>query len=193
MLLSRTRLAAALEQFKELEQGHTHKPQAVVGLLFSEDLAHFLLTRRSDALKSHSGQVALPGGMIDPGESELEALIREFQEELGLSTAPEHWLQPPLKDTRSISDTRVRVYVGQLRGANDQWPLTPQSLEVADWAWCKTEALFESDNWSRIRQVPGTQIPYHGLAWTGWTHLTWGLTAAILLSFVRRFDFDPLK
>jgi 8-oxo-dGTP pyrophosphatase MutT (NUDIX family) len=43
-----------------------------------------LLTRRSDALKRHSGQIALPGGRCDPGETPWQTALREAEEEVGL-------------------------------------------------------------------------------------------------------------
>ncbi len=42
------------------------------------------LTRRSSHLSSHKGQVAFPGGRVDPGESWHEAALREAHEEVGL-------------------------------------------------------------------------------------------------------------
>jgi 8-oxo-dGTP pyrophosphatase MutT (NUDIX family) len=46
--------------------------------------AAFLLTRRSAGLNRHAAQFALPGGRIDPGETALDAALRELHEELGL-------------------------------------------------------------------------------------------------------------
>ncbi len=46
--------------------------------------ASVLLTRRTSKLKDHPGQWALPGGRVDPGESALEAAMREAHEEVGL-------------------------------------------------------------------------------------------------------------
>ena len=46
--------------------------------------AGFILTRRSDELRAHAGQYALPGGRIDPGESRTEAARRELYEEVGV-------------------------------------------------------------------------------------------------------------
>lgn len=60
-------------------------PAAVlIGLVDREDGPTVLLTRRSDNLRSHTGQVALPGGRVDPGERPWETALREAHEEVGL-------------------------------------------------------------------------------------------------------------
>jgi 8-oxo-dGTP pyrophosphatase MutT (NUDIX family) len=46
--------------------------------------AAFLLCRRAVRLSSHSAQWALPGGRVDPGETVVEAALRELDEELGI-------------------------------------------------------------------------------------------------------------
>lgn len=46
--------------------------------------AAFLLCRRPSRMNRHAGQWALPGGRVDPGESALEAALREVDEEIGL-------------------------------------------------------------------------------------------------------------
>jgi 8-oxo-dGTP pyrophosphatase MutT (NUDIX family) len=45
----------------------------------------FVLTRRAAKLNRHAGQWALPGGRIDPGESAVDAALRELREEVGLA------------------------------------------------------------------------------------------------------------
>jgi 8-oxo-dGTP pyrophosphatase MutT (NUDIX family) len=51
------------------------------------DRPHILLTLRSDRLDRHSGQISLPGGVVEPGETFEQAALREAQEEVSL--APE--------------------------------------------------------------------------------------------------------
>src|SRR5262245_41948278 len=54
--------------------------------------AAFLLTRRAPKLRAHAGQLALPGGRIDAGETPQEAALRELEEEIGLSLDEGHIL-----------------------------------------------------------------------------------------------------
>ena len=59
---------------------------AVVVALFIRDGQWFMpLTMRPTTLQHHGGQICLPGGQIESGESPVEAAIREYTEELGLS------------------------------------------------------------------------------------------------------------
>ena len=61
-----------------------------------------LLTLRASDLRSHSGQIAFPGGKIDPGETPLAAALREAHEEIGLDPGfvePVGWLDPYLTGT----------------------------------------------------------------------------------------------
>lgn len=61
----------------------TLRPAAVlVPVIARETGAGVLLTRRADALASHSGQIAFPGGRLDPGETAVDAALREAFEEV---------------------------------------------------------------------------------------------------------------
>jgi mutator protein MutT len=89
--------------------------------------AALLLTRRAEGLSSHSGQWALPGGRIDPGETAEQAALREMAEEVGLLLEPAAVLGR-LDDFVSHSGfviTPVVVWAGAARG------LVPNAGEVA--------------------------------------------------------------
>ena len=49
-----------------------------------DDRAHVVLTLRSDVVR-HGGQVSMPGGVVEPGETFAQAALREAHEEVGLS------------------------------------------------------------------------------------------------------------
>jgi 8-oxo-dGTP pyrophosphatase MutT (NUDIX family) len=78
---------------------------------------YVLLTRRSDKLIEHSGQVAFPGGRSDPEDISAEATaLREAQEEIGLETQKVHILGR-MKSLRTITNYHVTPVVGVI-----QWP-----------------------------------------------------------------------
>jgi len=64
-------------------------PAAVVAILFQDlaidGLPRLALTRRTDRVASHKGQICLPGGALDPGETPIAAALREVHEEIGVA------------------------------------------------------------------------------------------------------------
>src|SRR5205823_14133839 len=63
----------------------TARVAAALLLVFPvDDRAHVLLTVRADTLGRHSGQVSLPGGVVEPDETFEQAALREAHEEVAL-------------------------------------------------------------------------------------------------------------
>ena len=61
------------------------RPAAVlVPIIAHAEGPSVLMTRRSDSLASHTGQIAFPGGRLDPGETAGQAALREAFEEVAL-------------------------------------------------------------------------------------------------------------
>ena len=70
----------------------------LVGLIARDAGWHVLLTRRTDDLRHHAGQVSFPGGRIEPGDADaIAAALRESHEEVGLAphqASPVGFLDP---------------------------------------------------------------------------------------------------
>jgi len=56
----------------------------LVALFQGDEGAEVVLTRRSRALRNHKGEISFPGGRLDPGETPVEAALREAHEEVAL-------------------------------------------------------------------------------------------------------------
>ena len=68
-----------------VEQTSTVRASAVLAPFYDLDgELYTILTRRSWDLRSHTGEVSFPGGAQDPGESLVDAALREAFEEIGL-------------------------------------------------------------------------------------------------------------
>ena len=71
---------------------------AVLVALFEEDgETHLVLTRRSFSMREHRGEIALPGGRSDDGETPTETALREAREEVGIDESTVRvvgWLSP---------------------------------------------------------------------------------------------------
>lgn len=68
-----------------MPDGRRHAAVAAVVLPDDEGRACFLLTRRAATLKTHARQWALPGGLVEAGETPERAALRELHEEVGLA------------------------------------------------------------------------------------------------------------
>ncbi len=73
------------EGARMIPEGILPKPAAVlVPIVKRKDGPSVLLTQRNAGLAKHAGQIAFPGGRRDPGETAVDAALRETEEETGL-------------------------------------------------------------------------------------------------------------
>lgn len=77
--------AALQDQVRRRQAPPDAKPSSVLVLMWPEaGTTQVLLTLRSHRLNSHGGQLSLPGGRREPGETDEVAALREAEEEVGL-------------------------------------------------------------------------------------------------------------
>lgn len=94
----------------------------------------FLVIRRSQHVRS-PGKFCFPGGSIEVGETEAEAVVREFAEELNAV------ITPIARLWSSLTVTNVQLAWWQV-ALNSEQSLTPNSLEVESIHWLtRDEAL----------------------------------------------------
>ncbi len=81
------RLRATLRQDdRSIPEGDFRLAAVLVALFVREDTVHVVLTKRTDNVRTHQGQVSFPGGSWEPGDETLErTALREAFEEVGLA------------------------------------------------------------------------------------------------------------
>jgi 8-oxo-dGTP pyrophosphatase MutT (NUDIX family) len=141
-----------------------------------------ILTRRADTLRRHTGQVALPGGRRDPGETPWQTALREAHEEIGLdpSFVTLVGLSTPYRTGTGYLITPV---VGFVRPG---FTLTANPDEVADIFETPFGFLMDPANYEqKERTLPdGVTRRFYGM--THENQYIWGATAGMLRALYDR-------
>lgn len=111
---------------RQVEDESLTHAAVTVTVVDSRHGASFLLTRRTARLNAHSRQFALPGGRLDPGETPIQAALRELHEEMGVELGEDKVLGV-LDDYPTRSGYRITPVVVWAGGAVK---VTPQPSEV---------------------------------------------------------------
>lgn len=147
-----------------------------------------ILTQRPRGMRDHPGQVAFPGGKLDPGEDAIEAALREAEEELALP-----------QDAVRVIGTSDQYHTGTgflvtpvLGVIPPDLPLVPSPTEVEAWFEAPLDLLLTSANW-KTQEVhwKGKWRRYYEMDFEGFR--IWGVTAAIILNLARRIDVSALR
>ena len=143
-----------------------------------------LLLHRPSNMRAHPGQIAFPGGKIDPGETAVEAALREAHEELGIRA----------------SDVRV-IGTGDQYRTGSAYEITPvlatvpadieihpNPMEVAQWFEAPLDHMLDPANQNeQWVEWEGGMRPYYEIIWQ--EHNTWGVTAALIVNLARRLKW----
>lgn len=163
-------------------------PAGVLILVYQRDgEPHIVFQRRTDHVDAHKGEVSLPGGAVDEGDPDLQfTALRESHEEIGIHP-DEVEVLGRLDDLRTISNFRIRPYVGWYTG--DQPVFTFSAFEVAYLLEVPIAHLQDPANFREDRRVFGEReviLP----SYTFNEDLIFGATARIVTNFLDVLQTD---
>jgi 8-oxo-dGTP pyrophosphatase MutT (NUDIX family) len=158
------------------------KPAAVLIPVIERKAPTVLFTIRTNELASHAGQVAFPGGKIDPGdESPVAAALREACEEIGLAASliePIGYLDLYL----TFSGFRILPTVARVR---PDFTLTLNPREVTETFEVPLDFLMTPENHQRrSREWKGIEREYFAVPFGD--RYIWGITAGIVRNLYDR-------
>jgi 8-oxo-dGTP pyrophosphatase MutT (NUDIX family) len=157
------------------------RPAAVLVAVTDRPRPGVILTHRPEGMRAHPGQVAFPGGKLDPGENAVEAALREAHEELGIAPADVRVIGT---SDRFVTATGYDI-TPVLGLVPPDLPIMPNPAEVSDWFEAPMAYLLDPANRvSKEAEWLGRRRPYIEIEWRG--HRIWGVTAAIVANLSRR-------
>jgi 8-oxo-dGTP pyrophosphatase MutT (NUDIX family) len=144
-----------------------------------------ILTVRREHMRTHAGQVAFPGGRIDPGEDSVEAALREAWEELGLNPGAAE-IVGAIDPYRTVTGYVVTPVLAVVQP--DQ-PLSPHEHEVADWFEAPLAFVLDPTNQQyKSALFQGRERHYYEIMWG--ERRIWGATASMIVNLSRRLQWN---
>ena len=158
------------------------RPAAVLVAVVDREVPVVILTQRTADLASHAGQIAFPGGKIEPGDtSPAGAALREAEEEIGLA---QNLIEPIGYLDLYLTFSGFRILPTLARIAPG-YALTLNRSEVAQAFEVPLEFVLRGDNYQRrSRDWNGITRHYYAIPYQD--HYIWGVTAGILRNLYER-------
>jgi 8-oxo-dGTP pyrophosphatase MutT (NUDIX family) len=180
------------EELKERLQKTPPKPLSFPGLVLKEasvliplfsraGVLHVLLTKRTDSLRNHAGQISFPGGSRDESDATpLHAALREMHEELGIPPGRVEVLGL-LDEILTITQFRVVPFVGVIP---PDFRYVANSAEIAEIIEVPIAHLLKPEiQRTQIDQVLGREREIYFYDYG--RHVIWGATARILRNLLQ--------
>ncbi|MBN1887972.1 MAG: CoA pyrophosphatase [Thermoflexales bacterium] len=159
----------------------TCRQAAALVLLYPHDGEwHLPLTRRTDSVETHKGQISLPGGAQEEGESFQETALREAHEELAVDPAQVEILGglSPIYIPPSNFYLHPFVACAARRPAFRPLPGEVAELIETPLAALSDPANLREEDW--LVQGQAARVPFYQLG----SHKVWGATAMVLAELV---------
>ena len=166
------------------------RPAAVLIAITDRPDPGLLLTHRPETMPRHPGQVAFPGGKLEPGEDAVNAALREAQEELGIDPALVRVIGAGA-DFVTGSGFHLTPVLGVVP---PDIAIRPDPREVADWFEAPLRHVLDPANHVPRIGLFGQEVqverPYTEITWEG--HRIWGITAGIIVNLSHRLAWREL-
>jgi len=170
---------------RSLPGQYTSEAAVLMPIFEREGQPHFLLTRRTEAVQTHKGQISFPGGMREGNETLERTALRETFEEVGIEESGIQILGR-FHDYLSVTDSRVSPFAGFIPG-----PFSPRPhvAEVAEVLYVPFHIFLDLsrlriERWNR----KGREVDVYFFSYG--PHEIWGLTARIIRDFLHELGFD---
>ncbi|GAC1566977.1 MAG: CoA pyrophosphatase [Ktedonobacteraceae bacterium] len=170
--------ADQLRDALEGQRPYARKAAVLIGLFEHEGEATRVFIRRASTMRSHSGEIAFPGGSVDQGdESPVWTALREAQEEIGLHPARVEVLgvMPPVFTVVSnFLITPVVAYLPQGPGTLRMEPGEVADLLLLPLQGLADPAITHTEEWTRGGLARSVYFYDYG------SYRVWGATARML-------------
>ena len=169
----------------EMAAAETWVPAAVLVAIVDRPDPGVLLTLRNAALRHHAGQIAFPGGRLDPGDDgPIAAALREAEEEIGLPRGAVEVIGTADR-YRTVTGYEVTPVLGVIA---PDLVLTAQADEVDDIFEVPLSFLLEpSNHLEQAVEWQGRERHYFEISWQD--RRIWGATAAMIVNLGRRLAY----
>jgi 8-oxo-dGTP pyrophosphatase MutT (NUDIX family) len=171
---------------RNLTTGFTREAAVLMPIFEWEQEYHFLLTRRTEEVQTHKGQISFPGGMREGEEELFKTALRETFEEVGIEESKIELLGR-FHDYVSITGYRVAPFAGFIRGP---FTTVPQVREVAEILQVPFRVFMDPSR-LRVERNMGPPREREVYFYSYGSHEIWGLTARIIKDFLEALNLKP--
>lgn len=171
-----------------IQEIESFTPAAVLIAITERERPGMLLLHRPSTMRAHPGQIAFPGGRIDPGETAVEAALREAHEELGINPGKVRVIGTSDR-YRTGSGYEITPVVGVVP---PDLEIHPNPAEVAQWFEAPVDFVLDPANQvTRTIDYEDRQHSFVEITWSDGRqdHVIWGVTGAILHNLSGRLNW----